>query len=74
MQLIKRRHGSQRSYAPLKATFEVNWAGQGGSTELVFRTEDNMYHIIKFDSRAEVRELLSQAHIIEHNYKEPKNG
>lgn len=74
MILIKRKHGSQRASAPVKITTEPNWCGQGGSPNIVFKDENGDWITIKPETREDVRELMSQAHIVAGNFREPRNG
>ena len=68
MRLHRRKHGSQRPAQPKTATFLANYAGQGGNTELGFKIGEEYIWFV-FESDDEVKELLSQAHIIHHNWR-----
>jgi hypothetical protein len=68
MKYFTRHHGSQRPSTTEDMSFKPNFAGQGGNPYLVLRT-GNKYHIIHFETAEEVKELLSQAHIIHHNWR-----
>jgi hypothetical protein len=68
MKYFTRRHSSQRASAQEDMSFEPNFAGQGGYPYLALRAGDK-YHIIHFETAEEVKELLSQAHIIHHNWR-----
>lgn len=71
MYMIRRRKGSQRPSEPIPLKFEINFVGQGGfPTMTMYDEAREMYYTLWFDSEAEVRELLSQAHIVHHNFKE----
>lgn len=73
MYMLRRRKGSQRSMEPIPLQFEINMAGHGGlPTITMYDAEREMYYTLQFDSETEVRELLSQAHIVHHNFEEPK--
>lgn len=73
MLLRKRKHGSQREYKPRQVEFYDNFSGQGGTKELILWDEvSKEYIILEFESEDEVRKLLSQAHIIFHNYYDSK--
>lgn len=71
MKLVKRRHGSQRPYAPI--TLELhnyNTAGQGGDNHVVFfDPDDQMYYSIVLETDAEYRELLSATAKAGHHVK-----
>ncbi len=70
MMLHQRVNGSQRTKAPVKLNFWPNVTGQGGEPHLMFRNEAGDWVWLTFDSEDEVRELLSQAHIIHHNFSD----
>jgi hypothetical protein len=69
MLLQKRKHGSQRAGRSEKITLETNWGGQGGNPYLIFKTEDDVYLTIIPESEEDVKALMSQAHIVHHNFK-----
>lgn len=62
----------QRPGVPIPVRFEPNLAGQGGGATLTLRTAAK-WIVLHFETEEEVRELLSQAHIIHHNWS-PKNA
>jgi hypothetical protein len=62
-----RRKGSQRTSKPTKVEFYPNYSGQDGLKDLILVT-DQEYLTLEFESEEEVKQLLSQAHIIHHNY------
>jgi hypothetical protein len=67
MRLVTRRKGSQRRSVPIPVEFVPNFTGHG-SSDLVLVAADR-YYFLEFESEAEVRAFLSQAHIIHHNYR-----
>jgi hypothetical protein len=68
MKLIKRRRGSTRTSKPVSFKFHPNYAGQFGLPDITLETEDQ-YLILVFETEDEVRELLSQAHIVNANWR-----
>lgn len=61
---------STKKYAGRKqrpAAFEANFVGQGGSNKLILKL-DNEWLVIHFETGEEVKQLLSQAHIIYANW------
>lgn len=72
MKLRKRKNGSQREGKASDIKFWPNLTGQGGEPHLMFRDQETGEWIwIEFETEEEVRELLSQAHIVHHNFEEP---
>lgn len=71
--MTRTRNGSQRASKPVELQFFPNFTGQNGSPELTLRepTTGN-WIIFTFDNEQEVRELMSQAAIIFHNFPETK--
>lgn len=69
MKLARRRKGSNREKKMLDIKFQPNCVGLGGYTALIFETETE-YFTLRFESEAEIKELLSQAHIVWYNYGE----
>lgn len=67
MKLHRRRKHSQRTANPRTVKFQINFAGQGGSPDLILELGDE-YLWLEFESEAEVRQLMSQAAIIFKNY------
>lgn len=72
MKMIRRNAGSQRSSSWLECKFFPNVTGSGGQPDLILRTSEGNWITFIFDNEAEVHELLSQAHIIHHNFTESK--
>jgi hypothetical protein len=72
VKLITRKIGSQRGSKPKPAEIEPNWCGQGGSQDLTLKTEDG-WLILKPESEAETRQLMSVAACILKNYREPRS-
>jgi len=70
MKYWTRKHGSQRTTAPVDITFEPNWGGQNGALHMVF-FDGERWHFIKPENIHDVRLLQSQASILAHNLKEP---
>lgn len=71
MKMVSRKIGSRRTSREKPVEIETNWAGQGGSQDLVLKTEDG-WITIKPESEAEVRKLMSAAACMFKNYKEPR--
>lgn len=72
MKMMKRKEGSQRMSKPVECKLFPNFAGQGGDPQLTLQTTDGDWIWFEFDNADEVRELLSQAHIVHHNFPEQK--
>jgi hypothetical protein len=70
MLLHRRQHGSQRPKKPIRVTLEPNFTGPGGSNRLTFKTERGEYLMFEPEDEAEMRQLLSEAHITHHNTKD----
>jgi hypothetical protein len=70
MKLVVSKKGSQRASAPVRVEFVPNWAGQGGIATLTFEGDDGKYYTFSFANLEEVRELLSQSHIVWHNFRQ----
>ena len=76
MKLMTGKIGSQRSAEPVKVEFFPNYTGQGGQPFLQIEEEGvvgearkgKRYWLLSFESPEEVRQLLSQAHIVHHNF------
>ena len=66
MLLHRRKHGSQRPMAPIKLTLQPNI----GEPEMTFRDQDGTWYRLVPENEAEMKQLLSEAHIIHHNWKE----
>lgn len=64
----KRGKFVHRSYVK----FVPNCAGQGGEKFIKLRDENDTVFILTFETEEEVRQLLSQAHIIHHNFNDPR--
>jgi hypothetical protein len=64
MRLLRRKHGSQRSAAPISVEMWPNTAGQGGDNTLTLRTANGEWLILEFETDAEARELMSQSQMI----------
>ena len=64
MRLLRRKHNSQRAFAPISVEMWPNTAGQGGDNTLTLRTANGDWLTLEFETNAEARELLSQAQII----------
>ena len=73
MQLTIRRKGSQRASKPISVTLYPNYAGQGGPPVLILES-DLSYYTLEPETMDEVKQVMSQAHILHHNFEEPKNG
>lgn len=71
MQMITRKTGSQRTSRSKTVEIEPNFCGQGGSQNLILKTSDG-WLILKPESEAEVRQLMSAAACMFKNYKEPR--
>lgn len=64
MLLYRRKHGSQRPMAPVK--LEVFRADD--NPDITFKGSDGVYYSIIPEDMAEVKLLLSEAHIVHHNF------
>lgn len=73
MQVVTRKPGSQRASRPRKLVIEPNWVGEGGYASLIFRTEDDKYLVITPETPEDVKVLMSQAHVIHHNFKDTRS-
>lgn len=71
MKILRRSKVTYRSRKGSPATFHPNFSGQGGTCDLVLETPDEFISL-RFESEGEVRELLSQAHIVHHNWRDGK--
>ncbi|QIG69133.1 hypothetical protein EVB78_099 [Rhizobium phage RHph_N1_15] len=69
MQMITRKIGSQRASAPKPVEIEQIWCGQGGSQDLILKTEEG-WITLKPESEAETRQLMSAAACIFRNYRD----
>lgn len=69
MQMVIRKFGSQRTSQPKAVEIETNWCGQGGSQDLILKTEDG-WLTLKPDSEAETRQLMSAAACMFKNYRD----
>lgn len=68
--LFRRKNGSQRRGKEQHLSFWPNITGQGGDPHITFRDKTTGEWLwLEFDSRTEVLELLSQAHIVHHNFE-----
>ena len=68
MILHQRKANSQREMAPIKLKFWPNYAGQGGEAQLIFQDQLGNWFWLAFEDGEEVKELLSQTHIVYHNF------
>lgn len=64
----RRRKNSQRKRQDVKVKFYPNFAGQNGLAVLTIESDDEYFTLIP-ETEEEVKELLSQAHIIHHNFE-----
>ena len=71
MKLITRRKNSQRSGAPISVQFYPNFAGQNGLPVLILES-DEMYYTLEPESLDEVKQVMSQAHILCYNFPEAR--
>ncbi|QWY83050.1 hypothetical protein [Rhizobium phage RHph_X66] len=69
MKLVTRKIGSQRASRPKPVEIEPNWCGQGGSQDLILKTEDG-WLILKPETEAETRQLMSAATCMFRNYRD----
>lgn len=73
MKLVKRKQGSQRTSRPITLTTSPNFSGQGGYDFISFYDKENKtWYSIHPESIDEVKELMSQAHILYHNFGETR--
>jgi hypothetical protein len=71
VKLITRRKSSQRAAAPITVTFYPNFAGQNGLPVLILESEE-MYYTLEPESLDEVKQVMSQAHILHHNFPDTR--
>lgn len=69
IRMHRRKYGSQRPMKTLKLQFEPNWGGQNGLPYISMIGDDGVYYQLVFETEADMREMLSQAHIAFHNYQ-----
>lgn len=69
MFLVKRKHGSQRASKPVSVKLDPNWSGQGGSRAIHMQTPEGDWISLVPETVEDVRELMSQAHILHHNFR-----
>lgn len=69
MILHRRRHGSQRSLKPIK--LEPHRIVTADETFLAFKGEDDVWYMIAPESEEEMKTLLSEIHVIHHNWPTP---
>ncbi|MCK9361763.1 hypothetical protein M0Q28_06105 [Patescibacteria group bacterium] len=67
MKLIIRRKNSQRASAPIPVSFYPNYSGQGGLPLLILES-DQTYYTLEPETLDEVRQVMSQVHILHHNF------
>jgi hypothetical protein len=67
MLLHRRKHGSQRAKAPVKLTIQPNVSGDA---DITFRDEEGTWYRLEPENEAEMKQLLSEAHIIHHNWRD----
>jgi hypothetical protein len=67
MKLTIRRKNSQRSAAPILVSFYPNYSGSGGLPLLILES-DSTYYTLEPETLDEVRQVMSQAHILHHNF------
>lgn len=60
MWFFTRRYGSQRK----SATRKINFHATGEFRQLTLKDDRDVYYVFEFESMAEVKQLLSSAHII----------
>lgn len=69
MKLIRRKKFSQRTAKPLNIVFWPNISSGTREPQLIFFTETEYFTLI-FESEVEIKELLSQAHKVQHQFAE----
>lgn len=67
MKLIIRRKNSQRAASPIPVSFYPNYSGSGGLPVLILES-DSTYYTLEPETLDEVRQVMSQAHILHHNF------
>jgi hypothetical protein len=67
VKLIIRRKNSQRAASPISVAFYPNYSGSGGLPLLVLES-DQTYYTLEPETLDEVRQVMSQAHILHHNF------
>lgn len=65
---MKLRKVNKRPGRALPVSFVPNRGGLGGSDQLIIRVGPQ-YLVLEFETREEIRELMSQAAIINHNWR-----
>lgn len=70
--ILSNRPPSAKQNKPTFVKFLPNKAGQGGSKNLYLQAANGRLITIRFETAEEVKELLSQAHIIHHNFNDPE--
>lgn len=65
MLLHRRKHGSQRRMAPIKLEVMPN---ASGDPDITFKGGDGIWYVLTPESHAEMKLLLSEAHIVHHNW------
>ena len=53
--------------APIQLTLQPN---VGGEPNLTFRDEDGTWYVLQPETHEEMKKLLSEAHILHHNWPE----
>ncbi len=69
MRMITRKFGSHRASSPKTVEIEANWCGQGGSQDLILKTEEG-WITLKPESEEETRQLMSAAACMFKNYRD----
>ena len=67
MKLTIRRKNSQRAAAPISVALYPNYSGSGGLPLLILES-DQTYYTLEPETLDEVRQVMSQAHILHHNF------
>lgn len=70
--IFSNRPPNAKQNKPVFIKFVPNCAGQGGVKHLTFKTDEGRTLTIRFETEEEVKQLLSLAHIIHHNFNDPR--
>lgn len=69
MNLFRRKHGSQRTMAPVELTLMPNYSGSGDAT-ITFKGSDDVWYVIRPETMEDVKALMSSAHVVHHNWRD----
>jgi hypothetical protein len=72
MLIERRKYGSHQDMMPISGEGQPNLGGQGGSLSITMLGSDGVRYTPRPETLEDVKGLMYQAHIIHHNFKEPK--